>query len=350
VTDPSHHRGAGGADVGRACWSELQRTAALLRAGAPAVADSHGHNTGSSGSTGAARTDGHSPLLRTARRIALVCGTTLAAAVAAFAGQHELAARADATANQDLFALTNQDRASNGLPALQYHTTLAAIAENKPYGGCGFTVNGRSQDMIQRNYFSHPILNCGGQLVFSMMSAAGINYRIAGENIGWASGAGDAAASASYINQQFMNSPEHRSNILQSSFTHVGMGSILSAPGQTWTGASPGQHDVWMFSEEFAGLSSAPPPPAPAPKPKPTPAPPSGGTAGSTAAPVAPPTAAPTPAATELPTATPAPTPAPTPTPVPAPELGPPQPPLLFSGGGLIADSIQAVLEAFLID
>jgi uncharacterized protein YkwD len=265
-------------------------------------------------------------------------------------GHNSAPALADATADQDLFSLTNQDRASNGLAALQYHSTLGAIGENKPYGGCGFNVNGRSQDMISRNYFAHPILNCGGQLVFNMMSASGIAYRSAGENIGWSAGSGGAASSASYINQQFMNSPEHRANIL-GNFSHIGVGSIFTS-GQ-WSGGGSTQSNVWMFSEEFALLSSAPPPPAPAPKPKPPPPPPSGAQ-GTTTTPNPPSTPAPTPAQTSLPTPAPTPTPTPTPTPVPTPtplpQLGAPAPPLVYSGGGLIADSIQAVLEAFLFD
>jgi len=348
VTQGPHR--SGGADGGRASWDELQRTAALVHAcdqrdeadGDAPVADSAVSKL--------AATPGNNTHTFTARRAAILTGVLVAAAIAAFATQKQAPALADATADQDLFSLTNQDRASNGLPALQWHSTLSAIGENKPYGGCGFTVYGRSQDMISRNYFAHPILNCNGQLVFNMMSASGISYRIAGENIGWAAGAGGPSSSASYINQQFMNSPEHRSNILGSSYTHLGVGSILSPQGYTWTGGGAGQQNVWMYSEEFAGLSSAPPPPAPAPRPAPAPPPQSSGTQGNTA----PATPAPTPAQTEVPTAapteTPAPTPTPQPTPAPAPELGAPVPPLVFSGGGLIEDSIQSVLEAFLFD
>src|SRR5258708_8310642 len=92
------------------------------------------------------------------------------------------ATSAAATADQALFSLTNQDRSSNGLHALLWHSTLSAIGESKPYGGCGFNVNGRSYDMIQRNYFAHPILHCG-QYLFNMMSAAGVHYPSASENI-----------------------------------------------------------------------------------------------------------------------------------------------------------------------
>ncbi|HEV7677713.1 MAG TPA: CAP domain-containing protein [Candidatus Dormibacteraeota bacterium] len=317
-------------------WDLLQSTARLVRAAGSSSDDRVP-------ATGRAR----------ARRAPLIVGAAVAgAAFAALASAHTAApALADATADQDLFSLTNQDRASNGLPAVQWHSVLGAIGENKPYGGCGFTVNGRSLDMIQRNYFAHPILNCGGQYVFSMLTASGINYRAAGENIGWASGAGDTASTASYINQEFMNSPEHRSNILHASFTHLGVGSYLSPPGVTWTGGGSGQQNVWMFSEEFAQLSSAPPPPPPATqRPAPPPAP-TGGTAAKSSTPAPPPaTTAPTPAATVIPTPTPSPTPVPTETPTPAPNLGAPQPPLVWSGGGLIADSIEGVLEAFLVD
>jgi uncharacterized protein YkwD len=293
------------------------------------------------------RCDHNAPARRLLKRATLAGAVVIGVSISAFAHTSPQTALADSTADQDLFSLTNQDRASNGLPALQYHSTLGAIGENKPYAGCGFTVNGRSQDMITRNYFAHPILNCNGQLVFNMMSAAGIAYRQAGENIGWAAGAGGAASSASYINQQFMNSTEHRANILGSGYTHMGVGSILSPNGYNWTGGGSPQQNVWMYSEEFAALNGAPPPPAPAPKPPPAP---SGGTQGTTVPQTPQPTPAQTAVPTPEPTPTPTPTPTPQPTPTPAPELGAPAPPLVFSGGGLIADSIQAVLEAFLFD
>lgn len=288
------------------------------------------------------------------RRWAAVAGVASVAALSAVASSHALTATADATADQDLFSLTNQDRSSNGLGALLWHSTLSAIGESKPYGGCGFNVNGRSYDMIARNYFAHPILNCNGQYVFSMMQASGVNYRAAGENIGWDSGTGDAAASASYINTQFMNSPEHRANILNTSYTHIGVGTDFDTG--SWSGGGASISNVWMFSEEFAQLASSPPPPPPStprPTPRPAPPPPTNNNGGNNNPP--PPTANPTPVqptavATVVPTPTPPPTPEPTPTPIAAPLLGAPQPPLVWTGGGLIADSIESVLEAFLVD
>jgi uncharacterized protein YkwD len=329
-----------------AAFAELQRTAALVRApDAHTHADADARVAASTGNN-ATNAAGHPAPSRRARRVALL-GIAVAAAGCTALLTHRLPATADATADQDLFSLTNQDRASNGLHALLWHATLSAIGESKPYGGCGFNVNGRSYDMIQRNYFAHPILDCNGQLVFNMMSASGINYRSAGENIGWDSGTGDAASSASYINQQFMNSTEHRDNILNTAYTHLGIGSDFTSG--TWSGGGSSLSNVWMFSEEFAQLASAPPPPPPStPRPAPRPTGQAQAQPAATAPPAQPP--GPTPAATVVPTPTAAPTPVPTATPIPAPNLGAPALPLVWSGGGLIADSIESVLEAFLVD
>jgi len=326
-------RAAERASAKAAAWARLLETADAVRVDTPPGVSA------ASGENGIAL-----------RRVALIAGALAAAAASAILATHlATPASADATADQDLFSLTNQDRASNGLHALLWHSTLSAIGESKPYGGCGFNVNGRSYDMIQRNYFAHPILNCGGQYVFSMMSADGVNYRSAGENIGWDAGTGDAASSASYINQQFMNSTEHRDNILNTGYTHLGIGTDFTSG--SWSGSGTAVSNVWMFSEEFAQLATttAPPPstPKPAPKPPPPTAPPSSRPPpAATPAPTAPPTAV----ATALPTPPPTPTPVPTPTPETAPPLGAPPPPLVWSGGGLIADSIESVLEAFLVD
>jgi uncharacterized protein YkwD len=247
-------------------------------------------------------------------------------------------ASADGGADSTLFSMTNQDRSSNGVGSVVFNGTLSTIGEGGRYNGCGFAVNGRSVDMIQRNYFAHPIAGCG-KLVFSIMQAYGVRYQSAGENIGWVSGESNGGQAASYINGQFMNSPDHRSNILNGNYTDLGVGSALSAPGVNWTGAgSPGYQNVWMFSEEFAQLhASAPPPPPPPPNnnpPRNAPGP---------AAPGQPP-------ASTAPTPVPTPVPAPTPTPIPSgllPAIAPPPPPYQYQG--LLAGSIESVLEAFLI-
>ncbi len=233
-------------------WDELVRTAAAVRAGpsSPVQAPAGGS------------------LRHLLRPLAMTAGLVAAAAVAVLhlAGT---AGVASANGGQDatLFSLTNQDRTSNGVHAVAFSGTLQNIGEGASYNCRGVSVHGRSDDMIQRNYFAHPILGCG-LYVFSMMQAYGIRYQSAGENIGWESGAGSPA---SYINSQFMASPDHRSNILNSRYTEMGVGSDESAPGASWTGVgSPGIQNVWMFSEEFAQVGSGShPPPKPTPKPKP---------------------------------------------------------------------------------
>src|SRR5205807_7985774 len=127
-----------------------------------------------------------------------------------------------------LFSLTNQDHSSNGVRSMSYNGTLANIGEGATYRCSGITVNGRSVDMIQRNYFSHVIAGCG-QYVFSMMQAYGVRYRSAGENIGWVDNETNGGSAASYINGQFMNSPDHRSNILNGNYTSMGPGSAFSS-------------------------------------------------------------------------------------------------------------------------
>ncbi|MDQ2961133.1 MAG: hypothetical protein M3R48_08825 [Candidatus Dormibacteraeota bacterium] len=303
-------------------WHELMRTADVVRTdGGPPVPDKPG------------------------RRSLVVRGVCIAAvaglvAVAVHAASSPLPVRADGSADAVLFSLVNQDRASNGVRSVSGNGTLGSIGEGARYTGCpGLTVYGRSVDMIQRNYFAHPILNCG-QVVFSMMSAFGVHYRSAGENIGWTVG-GSAGAAASVINSSFMNSPDHRSNILNGNYTTAGVGSDNSGSA-AWTGGGGSYTSAWMFSEEFAQVAGSSPPPPPPPPPPHRSGPP----VRNVPAPVlpalapastAPPTASPTAVPTALPTATSTPFP------------GVLLPPGLEQTGGLLYDSIESVLESYLI-
>ncbi len=304
-------------------WDELRRTADAVRAEpAVAIAPRQGMR------------------LRHALRPSLTSAGVLAACALAalhLAGTTRVA-DANSSANSSLFSFTNSDRTSNGVHALTFSGTLEAIGENARYDCNGITVDGRSYDMIHRDYFAHPILGCG-QYVFSMMQAFGIHYQSAGENIGWVSGNLSTGAAASYINGAFMGSPDHRSNILDSRYTEMGVGSDESAPGVVWTGVSPGQTGVWMFSEEFAQVGSSSPPPKRTPKPGP-----SGGGQNS-----------PHPATPGVPAATTAPTPVatavPTPTPFAFPAGSLPENlavPPVAEYEGLLPNSIESVLEAFL--
>lgn len=104
-------------------------------------------------------------------------------------------------------SLVNQDRAANGVAALRLSGALARVAQY------------RAQDMLNRGYFSH-YDPATGQLAFvALMHLWGIPYTTAGENIAWSTNPSMAA-----INTMFMNSPDHRANILNGAYHQVGIG------------------------------------------------------------------------------------------------------------------------------
>jgi uncharacterized protein YkwD len=105
------------------------------------------------------------------------------------------------------FSLVNQDRAANGVASLRFGGALARVAQY------------RAQDMLNRGYFSH-YDPATGQLAFSaLMRLWGIPYTTAGENIAWSTN-----PSMAEINTMFMNSPDHRANILKAAYHQVGIG------------------------------------------------------------------------------------------------------------------------------
>nr|WP_092074035.1 CAP domain-containing protein [Dendrosporobacter quercicolus]NSL47796.1 CAP domain-containing protein [Dendrosporobacter quercicolus DSM 1736]SDM75837.1 Cysteine-rich secretory protein family protein [Dendrosporobacter quercicolus] len=118
-----------------------------------------------------------------------------------------------AAEKQEAFTLLNKDRAANGLPALTLNSKLTSLADDY------------AADMIKRSYFSH--YNPEGESPFDRMDKAGITYTSAGENL--AINTSVAAAQTA-----FMNSSGHRANILNSSFTEVGIGVVHSSDGSVY--------------------------------------------------------------------------------------------------------------------
>jgi len=114
---------------------------------------------------------------------------------------------------QEVIRLVNVERAKAGLKALTEDWELSRVARYK------------SQDMHDLRYFSHTSPTYGSP--FEMMKAFGIRYRTAGENI--AMGYRTPAA----VVQGWMNSPGHRANILNASYTKIGVGYVAS--GNYWT-------------------------------------------------------------------------------------------------------------------
>lgn len=114
---------------------------------------------------------------------------------------------------QQVIELVNEQRAKNGLKALTANWELSRVARYK------------SQDMHDKKYFSHTSPTYGSP--FDMMKSFGISYRYAGENI--AQGYKTPAA----VMGGWMNSSGHRANILNSSYTQIGVGYV--ADGNYWT-------------------------------------------------------------------------------------------------------------------
>jgi uncharacterized protein YkwD len=105
----------------------------------------------------------------------------------------------------------NAHRATVGCAALTWNPSVADVAL------------GHSRDMIERNFFAHT--NPDGASPFDRMSAAGISFSRAAENIAYGYPTATAVLTA------WLNSPGHRSNIENCALTEHGVG----LAGTHWT-------------------------------------------------------------------------------------------------------------------
>jgi uncharacterized YkwD family protein len=119
-----------------------------------------------------------------------------------------------ASMETEMVRLVNSVRAQAGLPALTPDANLNKIARLK------------SQDMINRNYFSHQSPTYGSP--FDMLRSFGVTYRAAGENIA-------LNQSTSAAHTALMNSTGHRANILGRQYTKVGIGIVKGSRGYYFT-------------------------------------------------------------------------------------------------------------------
>ncbi|MDR0293752.1 MAG: CAP domain-containing protein [Oscillospiraceae bacterium] len=117
---------------------------------------------------------------------------------------------------EEVARLVNIERANRGLPALKLNWELSRVARYK------------SQDMIDKKYFSHDSPTYGTP--FKMIESFGIKFSAASENIAY----GQKTAAA--VMKDWMNSPGHRSNILAANVTQVGVGAAKAGNGTLyWT-------------------------------------------------------------------------------------------------------------------
>ncbi|MDF3002922.1 MAG: serine protease [Bacillota bacterium] len=115
---------------------------------------------------------------------------------------------------QQVVDLVNKERAAAGLSALKVNTKLASVAETK------------AEDLRDKNYFSHTSPTYGSP--FDMMKQFGITYTAAGENIA------KGQKNPSSVMDGWMNSEGHRANILNSSYTEIGVGYVTDSNGNTY--------------------------------------------------------------------------------------------------------------------
>ncbi len=114
---------------------------------------------------------------------------------------------------EEVARLVNEQRAKNGLSPLTLNWELSRVARYK------------SEDMARNRYFSHTSPTYGTP--FEMIRSFGLSYRSAGENIAY----GQRTPAA--VMDAWMNSSGHRANILNASYTQIGVG--YYANGNYWT-------------------------------------------------------------------------------------------------------------------
>jgi uncharacterized protein YkwD len=120
-----------------------------------------------------------------------------------------------------LLTVMNRVRAAHGVGPLHPDATLTRAARS------------HSRDMLRHGYFAH------GAFAARMM-AFHAHGRVLGENLAWGVGRLGAAA---HVVQMWLESPEHRANLLRPGFTRVG----LSAP----VGPFAGNGDVTVVTADF---------------------------------------------------------------------------------------------------
>jgi Cysteine-rich secretory protein family len=160
---------------------------------------------------------------------------------------------------------TNQNRMANNLPALSESPLLDAAAQEK------------ANDMVANNYFAHT--SPSGVTPWYWFQNVGYSFTFAGENLAV------NFSDSQDVTTAWMNSPEHRANILSDNFTQIGM-----ATAQGMYEGEPATYVVELFGTPAEGPFSfvntaaaasapvaatipapaaAPAKPVPAPKPAP---------------------------------------------------------------------------------
>lgn len=151
---------------------------------------------------------------------------------------------------QSLLDDTNTQRTQNQETSLMLNANLDQAAQAK------------ADDMATRDYWSHNTPD--GRTPWSFITAAGYNYQTAGENLAY------GFATAADTLTGWMNSPEHRANILNSSFKDVGFGIVNIV---NYQGSGPETLVVAMYGSPATAQVVAAAPQTTTPKLEPAPKP-----------------------------------------------------------------------------
>ncbi len=152
---------------------------------------------------------------------------------------------------EQVLVLTNQFRAQNGLAPLKANLELNATAQ------------AHSADMANQDYFDHAGKN--GSTPWARAKLVGYEARSMGENIA----AGQSTPES--VVQGWINSSGHRANLLNASFTELGVGYFYLANDTGSVNYS--RYWTQLFGSGDTNPASNLPTPAPAPAPAPAPSP-----------------------------------------------------------------------------
>lgn len=133
---------------------------------------------------------------------------------------------------QSVVFLTNQERTLNGLKPLNQDLDLDQAAYLK------------SANMIARNYFDHFAFGLSPWLI---IRNSGYDYQIAGENLAMDFNSSEGMVSA------WMNSTNHRKNILNPDFEDIGIGVVKGE----FTESDGIKHETTMVTQMFGKKKSA---------------------------------------------------------------------------------------------
>ncbi|MDE2079222.1 MAG: hypothetical protein KGI73_02440 [Patescibacteria group bacterium] len=179
--------------------------------------------------------NGYHPHFFRTHVLAFVAAVVFVVATATFSVQTFMLANNGSLAaviSSVLVGLTNTDRSANGMSSLSTSPLLTEAAQMK------------ANDMAAKGYFAHtsPV----GVTPWYWIDKAGYNYQFAGENL--AVRFSDSVA----VENAWMNSPDHRANILSGNFTQIG---IATAEGNFQ--GQPAVFVVEMFGKPAAAPAAA---------------------------------------------------------------------------------------------